>query len=166
MKAYLLFAALAAVLSVPLAQAQAPAKTNQNGAQTPVKKNPLVPYAGNWSCSLDSRPWFLLNLNLAGEQFSGSLQRARSFQLNDNGEVKQVSEEFFTLQLTDAKLNPDGLLMSFREPESQQTQRYQMKLTGDTSAEVRMLEMILPPGMPKAKPWKLVRAAAPAMPTR
>ena len=150
--------ALALGLCAWLAAAQAPTQANQASTQAPVKKNPLVPYAGNWTVSLDGKPWFLLNLNLFGEQFSGSLQRARSFELNDSGEVKQVSEEFDTYQLTDARLNPDGLLMTLKDPGTQQTQRYQMKLTGDTTAEIRMLEMTLPPGMPKAKPWKLSKS--------
>jgi len=63
---------------------------NQNSAQAPVKKNPLVPYAGNWIGAFEDKPWILLNLNLVGEQFSGSLQRANKVDLNDNGEIAMV----------------------------------------------------------------------------
>jgi hypothetical protein len=139
--------------------AQAPANPNPTPGQAPVKKNPLLPYAGNWICTLDNKPWFVLSLNLVGEQFSGSLQRVRSFDLNDSGEVKRVSEEFEAYQLTDATLNPEGLLLTLKDPDTQQTQRYQMKLTGDSTAEIKMLAMTLPPGMPKPKPWKLTKAA-------
>ena len=150
---------LAVALTLCPAYAQVPANQNAGATQAPAKKNPLVPFAGNWVCTLDNKPWFLLNLNLIGQQFSGSLQRARTFELSDSGEVKRVSEEFETYQLTDATLNPEGLLLTLKNPENQQMQRYQMKLTGDTTAEVRMLAMSLPPGMPKPKPWKLTKVA-------
>ena len=154
----------AVAVFVSNAFAQAPAKPNPSPAQGAVKKNPYLAYAGNWISSLDSKPWFLLNLNLAGEQFSGSLQRARKVEFNDNGDVKAITEEFFTFQLADATLNPDGLLLTLKDPDTQETQRYIMKLTGDTTAEIKMIAMIMPPGMPKPKPWKLTKAAAPVKP--
>lgn len=109
--------------------------------------------------TFEDKPWMLLNLNLAGEQFSGSMQRAKKIDMNDNGELKHVSEEFSADQLVDGKLNPDGLVLTFQDSETQGTFRYLMKLTGESTAEIKMIAMEMPPGMPKPKPWKLTKAA-------
>ena len=157
----LLAFSLLMVATVLIAQTAPPPKPNPNSpqgvAQAPVKKNPLVPYAGNWIGAFEDKPWILLNLNLAGEQFSGSLQRAKTIDLNDNGDLKHVSDEFATYPLVEAKLNPDGLLITCKDPNSQETFRYMMKLTSDTTAEVKMIAMSMPPGMPKPKPWKVMK---------
>ena len=150
------------LLFVAAATAQTAPKPNPNSppgaAQTPVKKNPLVAYVGNWIGAFEEKPWILLNLKLSGEQFSGSLQRAKSFDLNDNGELKHVSDEFVTYPLTDAKLNPDGLLITVKDPNTQEVFRYMMKLsTDETTAELKMIAMNMPPGMPKPKPWKVMK---------
>ncbi len=151
--------ALSILLSLSAAIAQTAPKPNSapNSSQPVVKKSPLLPYAGNWIGAFENKPWILLNLNLVGEQFSGSVQRARSIDLNDNGELKHVSEEFVTLPLVDAKLTPDGLLISYKHPDTQEIDRYVMKLTGDSTAEIKMVAMNMPPGMPKAKPWKVMK---------
>jgi hypothetical protein len=150
------------LLLVSGAIAQTTPKPNPNSpqgtAQAPVKKNPLVPYAGNWIGAFEGKPWILFNLNLSGEQFSGSLQRAKTIDLNDNGELKHVSDEFVTDQLVKAELNPDGLLISVKDPNTQEVLRYMMKLSSDeTTAEVKMVAMTMPPGMPKPKPWKVMK---------
>lgn len=151
--------ALALSLLPSLAFAQSSPAAGQSSGPPTVKKSPLVPYAGNWVGTFDGKPWMLLNLNLVGEQFSGSMRRAKTVDMNDNGEIKKVSEEFSTNQLTDGTLNPDGLLLTFKDSDTQETFRYMMKLTGDTTAEIKMVAMVMPPGMPKPKPWKLTRAA-------
>ncbi len=150
------------LLLVTAAVAQTTPKPNPNSpagaAKAPIKKNPLVAYAGNWIGAFEQRPWILLNLNLAGEKFSGSLQRAKTVDLNDNGELKHVSDEFVTQPLVDGVLNPDGLLLTFKDPNTQETFRYMMKLSSDeTTAELKMIAMNMPPGMPKPKPWKVMK---------
>lgn len=154
--------AFSLLLFLSAAIAQTGPKQNPNSpqgaAQAPAKKNPQVPYAGNWIGAFEGKPWILLNLNLIGEQFSGSLQRAKNIDLNDNGEIKHVSEEFVTYPLVDAKLNPDGLLISVKDPGTQEVFRYIMKLNSDPiAAEIKMIAMNMPPGMPKPKPWKLMK---------
>jgi len=138
--------------------AQTPNSTkNPNSGQAPVKKNPLVAYAGNWIGAFENKPWILLNLSLVGDKFSGSLQRTSKFDIGDDGEVKHVSDDFITLPLTDAILNPDGLLITLKHPDTQETERFVMKLTGDSTAEIKMIAMKMPPGMSKPKPWKLMK---------
>jgi hypothetical protein len=136
------------------------AQTNAVPQPAQARKSPLVPYAGNWIGAFEGKPWFILNLNLAGEQFSGSLQHARHIEINDTGDLKSVSEEFGTQTVVDGKLNPDGLLLSLKDPDTQEIDRYMMKLTSDTTAEIRVIGMAMPPGMPKPKPWKLAKASS------
>lgn len=129
----------------------------QGSTQAPVKKNPLLPYAGNWIGAFEEKPWILLNLKLTGERFSGSLERAKSIELNDNGDIKHVGEDFVTDAVVDAKLNPDGLLITVKDPNTQETFRYMMKITSDSDAELKMIAMNMPPGMAKPKPWKVMK---------
>jgi hypothetical protein len=156
-----MFTAVFVLLFFLPALAQTPAaKPGSPQAQPKPKPSPLIPYAGNWIGSFENKPWLILNLSLHGEQFSGSIQRLQKLEFNDNGELKKVGEEFTTETVVEGMLNPDGLLLTFSNPETKETDRYMMKLTGDTTAEVKMLAMSMPPGMPKLKPWKLTKYAA------
>ena len=150
--------ALSLLVSFAVAQTSA-AKPSQPSGTATVKRNPLVPYAGNWVSTFEGKPWMLLNLNLVADQFSGSMQRTKKIDLNDNGELKHVSEEFSNDPLVDGTLNPDGLVLTFKDSETQETFRYLMKLTGESTADIKMIAMAMPPGMPKPKPWKLTKAA-------
>ncbi len=61
-----------------------------------------------------------------------------------------------TLKVTevieDATLNGDGLLLTAKNPDTNETDRFTMRLTGDTTAELKMSAMSMPPGMPKLRP--------------
>jgi len=116
--------------------------------------------------TFEGKPWMLLNLNLIGDQFSGSMQRAKSIDLNDNGELKHVSDEFSNDPLVDGKLNPDGLVLTLKDSETQETFRYLMKLTSESTAEIKMIAMAMPPGLPKPKPWKLAKVETNSPPQR
>ena len=56
-------------------------------------------------------------------------------------------------------LNPDGLLLTLKDPDTQETDRYMMRLVApdNDTAELKMIAMTMPPGMPKPKPWRLVK---------
>ena len=101
-----------------------------------------------------------IRLTLQGTQLSGSIQRAQDLQFNDQGEIKGVSEERLNEAVQDATINPDGLLLTVKNPDTQETDRFTLKLTGETTAEVKMSAMKMPPGMPKIKPWKLMKSGA------
>ena len=161
----LTLAAVAVLLLFSSALSQTPAPKTGSPA-TQVKKSPLIPYAGNWVGILENKPWLVLSLSLAGEQFSGSLQHPHNLEFNDNGELKKISEDFTTETVVDGKLNPDGLLLTFKDPDTQETNRYMMKLTSDSTAELKMIAMTMPPGMPKLKPWKVTRSTAAVAPAK
>jgi hypothetical protein len=135
-------------------------------APTQSRPSPLAPYAGHWTGSFEDKPWLTLSLSLAGDKLSGSLRHPRNIEMNDNGELKKISEEVVTEAVVEAVVNPDGLLLTVKDPEAQSSDRYLMKLTGDTTAEIKMIGMVMPPGMPKPKPWKLAKSGAPSLPKR
>ena len=155
-----LVVSLAAVLT---GWAQQPRSGNP---ATPQKKpvSPFAEYVGVWTANVDGKPWLRLTLELRGEQLSGSLVHARSINLNDNGEVKSVSEEQATETITDAVVNPDGLLITLKDPDAQETDRYMMRLVPpeNSSADLKMIGQAMPPGMPKPKPWRVTKSGASA----
>src|SRR5215472_5404790 len=113
----LLFVSFAAVLSSWGQQ------TRPGNAATPEKKpvSPFAEYAGEWVATFDGKTWLRLTLQLEGEKLAGSLVHARNINLNDNGEVKSVSEDQVTEMIADAVVNPDGLLITLKDTDTQQT---------------------------------------------
>ena len=160
----LLFAWIA-VMAVGIAGwCQAPPGSATASPQKP-KVSPLAEYAGEWTATFDGKVWLRLHLELRGDQITGALLHARNLAVNDNGELKSVSEEQSGETVTSAVLNPDGLLLTFKDQDSQQTDRYTMRLVTaeKDAADLKMIAMSMPPGMPKPKPWRLVKSGiAPA----
>ena len=138
------------------------AKTQQSPS-APAKKSPLAEYAGTWTSAFEGHPWLTIRLTLQGPALSGSVQRAHEFQFADSGLLKSVSEDQITEPIDTAALQGDGLLITVKDPNTQQPNRYLLRLTGPNNADLKMVAMSMPPGMPKPQPWKLTRAAvAPA----
>jgi hypothetical protein len=148
------------VIAVSLcAWGQAPASPV---AQPPKPKlSPFAEYAGDWTATFDGKVWLRLHLELRGEQLIGALLHARSLSVNDNGDLKSVSQEESGATVTSAVLNPDGLLLTAKDADSQESDRYQMRLVTaeNNAAELKMIAMSMPPGMPKPKPWRIVKSA-------
>jgi len=134
----------------------------QSNSEKPVKKNPLAAYAGTWTGAFEGKTWLTVKLALQADRLSGSIQRPRNLQFSDQGEIKSVGEEQSTEVVQDAQVNPDGLLLTTKDPDTQETNRFTMKLTGESTAEIKMSAMKMPPGMPKIKPWKLTKGGAPS----
>ena len=140
----------------------APAQTQpqQGPSNPPARKSPLADYAGTWTGSFEGKTWITVKLALQGERLSGSIQHPHSIDFNDQGELKSISDDQTTETVQDAQVNPNGLLLTTKDPDTQETNRFTMKLTGDSTAEIKMSAMKMPPGMPKINPWKLTRATA------
>jgi hypothetical protein len=156
-KSTLLFLWAAAIALTSWGQQPSP-----GNAATPQKKpvSPFAEYVGAWTATFEGKPWLRLTLELHGEQLEGTLIHARNISLNDNGEVKSVSEEQSTEAITDAVVNPDGLLITLKDPDTQETDRYMMKLVqpAKDAADLKLIGQAMPPGMPKPKPWRVVRS--------
>ncbi|MGA2689746.1 MAG: hypothetical protein ABSE85_16930 [Candidatus Korobacteraceae bacterium] len=129
----------------------------------PARKSPLAGYAGAWIGTFDGHAWLTIRLTQQGTQLSGTVQRQSDVKFNDQGEIKSVGEEQTTSAVENSLLNGDGLLLTVKEPGTQQTDRYLMRLTGADTAELKMVAMSMPPGMAKPKPWKLNRVGANAI---
>jgi hypothetical protein len=147
---------MVAISIVPMAQTP----PNQGPDGKPARKSPLADYAGTWTGTFEGKTWLTVRLTLQGDRLSGSIQRPRNVQFNDLGEIKSVGEELFSEAVEDAQVNPDGLLLTVKDQDTQETNHYTMKLTGESKAEIKMSAMKMPPGMPKIKPWKLTKAGA------
>jgi len=141
-----------------VAGAQSSPKQGPDGK--PVRKSPLADYAGTWTGMFEGKTWLTVNLVLQGDRLLGSIQRPRNLQYNDLGEIKSIGEEQFSEAVEDAQVNPDGLLLTVKDPDTKETDRYTMKLNGESMAEIKMSAMKMPPGMPKIKPWKVTKTGA------
>jgi hypothetical protein len=155
---------LPAVVALSLAAwCQTPTNSGGPKASAPQKPkvSPLAEYAGAWTSNFNGTIWLSLWLELRGDQLSGSLVYPRSFELNDSGELKSYSEERSTKTVTDAVVNPDGLLLSVKDADTQETSRFLMKILPPDkgTADLKMIGMSVRPGMSKPKPWRLVKSA-------
>ena len=153
----LLFVTFAAVLSSWGQQAR------PGNAATPQKKpvSPFADYAGEWTAIFDGKVWLRLVLQLQGEKLAGSLVHARNINEDDKGEVKWVSEDQATETIADAVVNPDGLLITLKDSDTQETESYMMKLIrpAKDAADLKLIGQAMPPGMPKPKPWRVIKSS-------
>lgn len=141
------------------------AQQSMTGAMqnAPARKSPLADYAGAWIGTFEGHAWLTLRLTLQGTQITGTVQHPHDFKLNDQGELKSVSEEQSTAAVQNSVLTNDGLLLTVKDPDSQETDRYLLRLTSAGTGEVKMVAMSMPPGMPKPKPWKVTKVGANAV---
>jgi hypothetical protein len=164
MKRFLSFAILAIAMSA-ISIAQTSMTPQMQNA--PVRKSPLADYAGVWNGAFEGHAWISINLKLQANQLSGTMQRPHDFQFANDGAIKSVSDEKLTEGVENAVLQGDGLLLTVKDPGTQQTDHYVMRLTGAGTAELKMVAMSMPPGMPKPQPWKLTKVTPNAVtPTR
>jgi hypothetical protein len=123
----------------------------------PARKSPLAEYAGAWIGTFEGHAWMTIRLTQQGGQIAGTVQHQKDLKFNDRGDLKSVGDEQTTGSVENAVLNGDGLLLTVKDSGSQETERYVIRLTSADTAELKMVAMSMPPGMPKPKPWKLSR---------
>lgn len=129
----------------------------------PPRKSPLAEYAGAWIGMFEGHAWLTIRLSLQGNQVSGTIQRPQELQFADSGDLKSVGDQRLTWTVENSQLTGDGLLLTVKNADSPQADRYVIRLTTANTAEVKMVAMNMPPGMPKPKPWTLSRVG-PATP--
>ena len=125
-----------------------------------VKKSPLAPYAGIWTATSQGRTFVTLRLTQNGDQLSGTLQHPVHIDTDNNGEVKNFSDDSSSAVVQESKLTGDGVLLTVKDDASNEVDRFSMQMTGDATATLKMLAMAMPAGMAKPKPWKLTRTTA------
>ncbi len=131
----------------------------QHSGKPAAPKSPFIAYEGTWTGNFEGTPWLVVKLALAGESLTGSVQHAHDIQLDDSGELKSVSGDPSTNVVQNAKATPDGVVLICTQSDEQEPIRFLMRLTGEGTADIRPVGITMPPGMPKPKPWKLVKQA-------
>ena len=128
----------------------------------PARESSLAEYAGSWIAVVQGHTWFIIRLAQSGNHLTGTLQRAQDVQLNDLGDVASVSGEKWSGSFESVQPDSNGLWLTVRDPGTQETERYLMRLTHDSVAEV---QMVAPesPAMSKAKPWKMLKVGPTAI---
>jgi len=140
------------------------AQTSMNPAMqsAPARKSSLAEYVGSWIGVFQGHTWLTIRLAQSGDQLTGTLQRAQDVQFNHQGDVESVSGEKWSGSFENVQLDGDGLWLTVKDPGTQDTERYLMRLTQDSVAEVQMVATE-PPAMPKAKPWKMIKVGPSAI---
>jgi len=118
----------------------------------PAQKTALSGHVGAWIGTFQGHAWLTIRLMQKGDQRTGLMQRPSEVQFDDRGDLKSVSDEKWAGSIESTKLNGDGLLLTVKDPATHKTDRYLMRLTNDTTAEVNMA-----PGAQNPKPWKLTK---------
>jgi hypothetical protein len=129
----------------------------------PARKNPLADYAGSWIGTFEGHAWLTIRLSLQGAQLTGTLQHSHDLKWNDDGELKSVSQDEVTETVQSAAIQGDGLLLTVKDADAQESDRFVMRLKSPTTADVKMVAMPMPPGMAKPKPWKVTKVTASAV---
>ena len=129
----------------------------------PARKSPLAEYAGSWIGTFQGHTWITVKLNPQAGELTGTLQRPHDLQWQNSGELKSVGEEQTTAAVEKAVLQGDGLLLTVKDPGTQQIDHYVMRLMSANTAELKMSGMAMQPGMPKPRPWQLSRVGATAV---
>jgi hypothetical protein len=129
----------------------------------PARKSPLEGYTGSWIGMFQGHAWITVKLNKQGTDLIGSLQRPRDLEFQNSGELKSVSEETSTDAVQKSELQGDSLLLTVKDPGTQETFHYVMRLTSANTAELKMSGMNMKPGMPKPRPWQLSRVGPSAV---
>lgn len=160
MKRFITLVLLVVAMSV-LALAQTSMTPQMQNA--PARKSPLAGYAGAWIGVFEGHTWMSVRLNLQGDLLTGTVQRAHEFQFNNSGGLKSVSDDQITESVDKAVVQGDGLLLTVKDPNTQQASSYVMRLTSANTAELKMVAMSMPPGMPKPQPFKLSKVMANAV---
>ncbi len=143
--------------------ASAQTSMTQGMQNAPARKAPMSEYVGAWIGTFEGHTWMTIRLELQGKQLFGTLQRPQEVQFDDRGEIKGIGEAQLTATVENAVLQGDGLLLTVKDPNSPEPDRYLLRLTSANTAELRMVAMSMPPGMPKPKPWKLSRVGPSAV---
>ncbi len=129
----------------------------------PARKSPLAEYAGSWIGTFQGHTWITVKLNNQANNLTGTLQRPHELDFANSGELKSVGEEQTTSTVENAVLQGDGLLLTVKDPSTNQTEHYVLRLMSANIAELKMSGMNMKPGMPKPRPWQLSRVGASAV---
>jgi len=76
--------------------------------------------------------------------------------VNDKGELDKVTEDMSEETITETKIANGALRITARN-DTEDSNSYEMRLTGKNEGTIRVLMIDAPPDVPKVQPWKITR---------
>jgi beta-lactamase regulating signal transducer with metallopeptidase domain len=113
----------------------------------------LHQFVGTWYAKFKGKTFLTINLEKQQGKLTGTASHGE-IQLDKDGELASAEERDGSDPIVETKLSSGILRITTKEQDSQDTIRFEMKLTGTDQAELRILA---PPDI-TPKPWKLERA--------
>lgn len=126
-------------------------------AQSPSSQ--LSSYQGKWQAAFQGKPFFVLNLSMDGATLRGTISHTRDIHVNDKGELDKVTEDMSEETITETKI-ANGALRITAKNENEDSNSYEMRLSGNDEGTIRVLMIDAPPDVPKVQPWKITRASS------
>ena len=123
-------------------------------AQSP--SSPLSSYQGKWQATFQGKPFFVLDLSLDSDKLSGTVTHTRDIHVNAKGELDKVTEDMSEETITETKI-ANGALRITAKNDTEDSNSYEMRLTGKNEGTIRVLMIDAPPDVPKVQPWKITR---------
>jgi len=116
-------------------------------------------FLGTWRGQFEGKTYILLSLKEVDGTMNGAVS-VGGFRINDSGQVARVNEEANprdVVPISDAKLEGDLLSFKGTTPDGGSVVTFQMKLAGDSAAELKCRVLDAHAGTPEPGWWKLVR---------
>ncbi len=154
MKRWLLILVLPAVALVAWGQAPASGATKSSTAE---QVSPFTDYVGDWVSTLDGKVWLLLELEPHDGELKGWLTHARDLEINDEGGLRSASGEKVKEAIATATLSPEGLLLTVKYGDKTPDQYVMRVIEPGKIAELKLVAVDVPAGMPEPKPWPLIK---------
>ena len=154
MKRWLLILVLPAIALA--AWGQAPGSGTTKSSKTE-QVSPFADYVGDWVATLDGKVWLLLTLELHDGELKGWLTHSRDLEINDEGGLRLASGEKVKEAIASATVHADGLLLTVKYGDKTPDQYLMRVIEPGKAAELKMVVVDLPAGMPEPKPWSLIK---------
>jgi hypothetical protein len=107
-------------------------------------------FAGTWEAAFEGKVFLVLKIQ-AGQKISGTLN-AGSIRLSDEGELVEASPvEDREAPFFFAKAEGDKLEFDYQDQGDDEIMHFELKLTGDSAGELRIVDEHIP----KMKPFRL-----------
>jgi len=116
-------------------------------------------YVGIWKAEYQGKTFALLKLKIENQKLNGTLSSGE-INVDKDGEVNEVTEEANS-ETPISEIKRDGAALSFKVQNENDVDQYQLNLTGEDSAELKIVSPgPLPEGVPVIKPFKMRKQSA------
>jgi hypothetical protein len=113
-------------------------------------------FVGHWESRFQGKVFLILSLTGDANKLSGSLSNA-DFEVNDAGELTKAQINEGSTPITSAQVNGNRLRITTKSSDgSEESIDSEIVLQSPDEAQ---FHIIVPPDVPRPKPWKLTRVA-------